>query len=766
MSEKFSKRSFWQVLGLYAAISWVCLQVVDVLTQNIDLPKWVFTGTLGLLLAGLPIAAAAAWFHYSPRREDSGIESGEDIGLRRFLQWRNVWKAGIGVLAVWGIAVTGWMVLTTQENMESELDLVTGMDEIRRLAGEYKYPQAYQLATELDKVIENDTIRQSMWAVVSRELTLQTDPPGATVLRRDYQSAEDDWEQLGTTPLEVKRFPLGLSRLRFELEGYLPRQTADFSGRLARAPAFILDTLESMPEEMIRISGAKASIMAPGFEQLTALELGDFFMDIHEVTNSDYKQFVDAGGYQDPACWRQPFIRDGQTLTFEQVMPEFVDTTGRPGPSGWEVGSYPQGEEDFPVGGISWYEADAYACYVGKALPSVYHWNMAADPFSSNHVVPLSNFDGNGPAPVMQYRGLSRDGAYDMAGNVREWAANPDGEAHYILGGAWSDPEYAFNDAVTSQSFDRSPENGVRLVSYPDITNVAEASRELEKTFRDYYAETPVSDEVFEVYRQMYAYDAKPLNAVVVSTEETGTYIRERIEMDAAYGDERLTIFVFLPVGARSSYPLQAVTYYPGSGDLYARSYDDLNINRVDFITRSGRALIYPVYKGTFERGTEVISDVQDESNLYRDHVIAWSQDLGRAIDYLETREDIDANRLAYFGISWGGVMGAIMTAVEPRFKASVFIVGGLEMQKVQPMADPFNFLPRITHPTLMINGRYDSFFPLEASIKPFFEQMGTAEADKKLIVTDSNHFVLANYANLAIRESLDWMDRYLGPVN
>ena len=109
--------------------------------------------------------------------------------------------------------------------------------------------------------------------------------------------------------------------------------------------------------------------------------------------------------------------------------------------------------------------------------------------------------------------------------------------------------------------------------------------------------------------------------------------------------------------------------------------------------------------------------------------------------------------------------MGGVLTAVEPRLKASVLIVGGLEMQDVQPMADPFNFLPRIVLPTLMINGRYDSFFPLETSIKPFFDHLGVPEADKKLIVTDSNHFVLAYSANLAIRESLDWMDRYLGPV-
>jgi dienelactone hydrolase len=661
--------------------------------------------------------------------------------------------------------VTGWVVAGARQTEDSEWDLVTGLDEIRRLVGEYDYPGANAIARELDGVIKNDSVRESVWSEVSRSVTLETDPPGAVVLRRDYSPTDAEWEELGRTPIEVARFPLGLSRVRFELEGYLPRETADFSGRLAASPPFRLDTEETLPPGMTRVSGGSAKIWAPGLEQLDSLALADFFMDVHEVTNRQYKEFVDEGGYRDPACWTHPFVRDGRTLTFEEAMTAFVDQTGRPGPSGWEVGAYLGGADDLPVGGVSWYEAAAYACSAGKALPTVYHWYMAADPFSSNHVVPLSNYDGQGPAPVGQYGGVTRDGVYDMAGNVREWTRNADGESRYNQGGGWDDPEYAFNDAITSPAFDRSPGNGIRLVMYPDTTNVAAASAPIEKAFRDYYAEAPVSDEVFEVYRQMYAYDSTALNAVVISSDTTATYIRERVEMDAAYGGERLTAFLFLPVDGTGSPPYQAVTFFPGSNDLYKRSYDELNIRFLDFVLRGGRAVVYPIYKGTYERGSDLRSDIQDETNLYRDHVIAWARDIGRSIDYLETRPDIDAERLAYYGISWGGVMGGIMTAVEPRFKASVLVVGGLEMQAVQPMADPFNFLPRVTLPTLMLNGRYDSFFPLATSIMPFYENLGTPEADRKIIVTDANHFVLSYEANLAIAESLDWLDGYVGPV-
>lgn len=760
MSGEQKQRSLWQVLGIYIAGSWVCLQVIDVLIQNLDIPSSVFSLTLGMLILGLPITAATAYFQNVAIRKAAGSAAEGAV-----FTWKNLRRVAVVALAIWGVAVTGWVIQTGRDGADAERNLVTSLDEIKRLIGEYKFPEAYAIAEELDKQITDDSVREAMWSEVARELTLQTQPPGATVFRRDYDSTEDDWENIGVTPLDVKRFPQGLSRVRFELEGYLPRETANSSSRLAAAGTFILDTPETIPTGMTRVIGGRTMISAPGLEQFEALDLGDYFMDIHEVTNRQYKVFVDAGGYSNPACWTEPFVRDGQTLSFKEAMALFVDQTSRPGPATWRVGSYPPGADDMPVGGVSWYEAAAYACFVGKSLPTVYHWYMAADPFSSNHVVPKSNYSGSGAAPVGQYQGVSRDGVYDMAGNVREWTANPDEEARYILGGGWNDPEYAFNDAITSPAFDRSGENGIRLARYPDDTNLAAASAPIEKAFRDYRAAKPVSDEVFEVYRQLYEYDDTPLDAEIVETLEDVNYLREQVEINAAYDEERFTLFVFLPVGSNFSPPYQTVVFFPGSNDIYKSSYDELTLGSIEFILRSGRALVYPVYKGTYKRDSGLLTDVQDTSNQYRDFVIAWSKDLGRTIDYIETRSDLDADRLAYLGFSWGGAMGPIMTAIEKRFKTAVFFVGGLMMQDAQPMVDPFNFLPRVTIPVFMFNGRYDSFFPLEGSIMPMYDNLGTPEADKKLTVTDANHFVAAYNANQLISETLDWLDKYLGKV-
>ena len=69
----------------------------------------------------------------------------------------------------------------------------------------------------------------------------------------------------------------------------------------------------------------------------------------------------------------------------------------------------------------------------------------------------------------------------------------------------------------------------------------------------------------------------------------------------------------------------------------------------IDFEIKSGRAVLFPVFKGTFERGDDLKSDDPNTAISSRDHVIAWSKDLGRAIDYLETRPEINRSNLTIF---------------------------------------------------------------------------------------------------------------------
>jgi dienelactone hydrolase len=145
-----------------------------------------------------------------------------------------------------------------------------------------------------------------------------------------------------------------------------------------------------------------------------------------------------------------------------------------------------------------------------------------------------------------------------------------------------------------------------------------------------------------------------------------------------------------------------------------------------------------------------------------RDETVQQAKDLRRSIDYLETRADVDNQRLAYYGVSWGGTLGAIMTALEKRFKAAVFASGGCNNEKVLPEADPMNFAPRVSLPVLMINGRYDFMVPVDTCQEPLFNALGAPSQDKQHVLFDSGHSLPQLQA---MKESLDWLDHYLGPV-
>ncbi len=142
--------------------------------------------------------------------------------------------------------------------------------------------------------------------------------------------------------------------------------------------------------------------------------------------------------------------------------------------------------------------------------------------------------------------------------------------------------------------------------------------------------------------------------------------------------------------------------------------------------------------------------------------MIAWSKDLGRSLDYLETRRDTGPGNLAYLGLSWGSALAPILLAVEGRFKTAILESGGMGFQKGFPEADAINFVTRVRMPVLMLNGRYDHFFPVESSQLPLFRLLGTPEKDKRRVIYETGHAVPRKEF---IRESLDWLDKYLGPV-
>jgi iron(II)-dependent oxidoreductase len=160
----------------------------------------------------------------------------------------------------------------------------------------------------------------------------------------------------------------------------------------------------------------------------------EMFLDRFAVTNAQYSMFVQAGGYLDETLWN--------AAAWPRVG-EFLDRGGCLGPRGWQAGVFAKERADHPVVGVCWYEADAYARWLGKRLPTDAEWVKAAgwpvaaedgrlvsrrypwgdtnDPRKAN----LWNFGAGSTLPVDDLPGgASAGGAHQMIGNVWEWTSS------------------------------------------------------------------------------------------------------------------------------------------------------------------------------------------------------------------------------------------------------------------------------------------------------------------------------------------------------
>ncbi len=670
------------------------------------------------------------------------------------------------ISAVLVLSVAGYLVIPPKIKKQNARNKL--LPAIQKLVNENFRPptEAYDLALEAEKYIPKDSALIRLFPIVATTISMQTEPAGAEVYWKDYHKPDAAWRLAGITPLKDVKFPRGYLRMEIRKKGF---QTIEYAGPMAyERLGPDIDTLKlnasgSLPENMVRIPKKETPMLIVGLEQHGGKVVAEFLMDRFEVTNSQYKAFMNAGGYTNKSFWKYPVYSNGKEIPLEDALKLFTDKTGRQGPANWEAETYPDGQENHPVTGISWYEAAAYAAYVNKQLPTVYHWGRIAETSRTEFIVPLSNYNGKSTTAVGSMAGINSFGIYDLAGNAREWCFNESNNPglRFILGGGWNEPTYSFNDAYTQPALDRSIANGFRCMKeLPGDTSIVYLTKPALMAFRDYHKEKPVDDNTFNIFLRQYAYDKKSLNATIDSTIESEVWKAEKISFDAGYNNERMMAFLFLPKNFQP--PYQTVLFFPGSGDIFSKKFNPDAINRLDFILKSGRAMIWPIYKGTHERHDDLKSDLQEETVFYKDHVIMWRKDIGRTIDYLETRKDIQADKIGFLGWSWGGFLGGIMPAVEKRIKTVVLNVGGMEMHKALPEADQINFLPRITQPVLMLNGKHDMFFPVETSQKPMFDFLGTPKENKKMIIYESGHLVPRTDF---VKETLLWYDKYLGPV-
>ncbi len=161
-----------------------------------------------------------------------------------------------------------------------------------------------------------------------------------------------------------------------------------------------------------------------------------YYIDIYPVTNEQYRKFMDAGGYSNETFWSSAGF-------------EWKEKNNITCPKFWNDEKW--NKDGHPVVGVSYHEAEAYAKWAGKSLPTEMEWERAARG-TDGRLYPWGNeFDlercntwesrSDQTSHVTRYpNGISPVGCYDMVGNVWEWTKTPyrDGSEYYALrGGAW-----------------------------------------------------------------------------------------------------------------------------------------------------------------------------------------------------------------------------------------------------------------------------------------------------------------------------------------
>ena len=345
-----------------------------------------------------------------------------------------------------------------------------------------------------------------------------------------------------------------------------------------------------------------------------------------------------------------------------------------------------------------------------------------------------------------------------MAGNVKEWASNAtvDGR-RYLLGGAWNEPAYMFTEPDAQSPAKREPNYGFRCMALEGGALDPGAARRAggRRVRPDRRKLEPVSDEVFATFLAMGALHAGPLEATVDARDESPEHwIVETVSFTAAYGGERVPAYLLLPKNA--SPPFQAVLYEPPGSAAIQPSRDDLRqgVNLyLRHLLRSGRAVLYPVLKGTYDRRPAAArSRMSPRSGSPTS--IARSTTSRAAPTSTRTGSLTSPSARSRGRTSRGpGSSGSRRWSWWPPDPVRPPATAPRRGQLRAARQDPGPHDQRAVRAAV----------PLETAIEPLFRLFGAPEADKKLLLYESGH--VPQPTLLWIKEALDWLDRYLGPV-
>ena len=659
---------------------------------------------------------------------------------------------------------------------------------VAKLAQENRLKEAFDLAVRVRKGIPHDRALARLMPVVSDTLTVTSQPEGAKVyierLANEHESRASARVFVGTTPLKDFEIARGSYLVTVEKEGYSAFQrswSGTWSGPLSAPIVFPPIPIDVNLTPETELSGIMASVPGGDYRLMSwsrptekRVTLDDFLIDKREVTNHDYQRFVDAGGYTTARYWTRPFVEKDKNIPLEEAISRFRDQTGQPGPRGWSQGTYPVGSGDLPVTGVTWYEAAAYAEFSGKSLPTIFQWEKAArfrwvHPGLSDFNNPMgvtmpwglhegsldrrANFGGAGPVSTGQFPfGMSPYGCFDMAGNVAEWCLNETPEGFTACGGSWASIPSAWGLVTQYPGFHANNQVGFRCVTNRAGSEDQGAFRIDDEKEAPQFTPKPYSE--IAPYFSYFNYPALPLESRVINTKISDSWRRETIEYRGADGEITLA-YLYLPKQGQPPFP---VLHVVPAGDVYYRIRNVPESIEASYlpILESGRAIFAVVLRGYLERdyspdGLKPSPESIEHVEMLAQHV----KDLRRGVDFLETRNELDTERIAYITTSSRGLLMSL-PAIEPRYQAVIFVGNGVyeREQKYHVVDNGVNLAPHIAIPKLMIHGLYDENAPWKIAGEPLFDLF--TEPKEKHFYPGAHALQPQELANAVIQ----WLDK------
>ena len=741
--DKLKESKIFKVVSGYAIAAFITVQIASLVSDSFGFGQEFMQNIIVIFLIILPFIALIAW------AASSKYGTFKILGISLILLFTGY---GTGSY-IW---VNNFMLPQVKEYISNDDNVSAWLTSSR----------INSFAPFFSSISENSDD-------ISALANIKVQQDGVSVSWKAY-GQDDEWRFLGKSPLKSARLPKGILKFKLEKEGY---ETTFFSSsnpslKLYNSPfdpgwspdPISLQIEGSVPAGMIYIQGGNFVPALTG-QGVDPVFLHPFYIDKFEVTNQEFKEFLDAGGYENSQYWvEMDFIKEGVSLSFQEAKSIMIDSTGMTGPAGWEVGTYIQGTENMPVTGISWYEALAYARYKGNILPPMFHWAKAAFPPDeilspiSPKLLKLANFSKESIKVVGQGEGAY--GTFDMAGNAKEWVWNIFGGRGLTLGGAFDEPTYLASQTSPEPRMNRSLKNGfrtVRLINSRDLNPYGDPIQT--QAPRDLSFYKPMNDEVFNVYsRSFQVSSSKPKYDEIYIDESHPVWTKERISLDVGYNNEKMDLLIFRPKQVYGS--SSPVIVHPGA-NYYTTppEIDDINPGEfsLDFLIKSGKTLVWPAWKGSLNRMPDNRGSSEDTLRRFRNQFVAWVEDTDKTLDYLETRPDIDTDNIFYLGMSYGALFNTHTLLFEDRYKGAILYVGGA-FPTYPPLVDGINHLPRIKTPLLMLNGEQDYLVPKSAA-NFFYQSTGTAIEDKKIVFYDSGHWPLPR--NQMIKETLSFIEKY-----